>query len=395
MKVGYVVKSYPRFSQTFIVNEILAHERAGLDIEIFSLRSPRNEPRHASVTRVRAPATYLPPAEASAAELWAAVGELVQRRPLAWAAFAGCSGEPAGEVFQALVLARLALERSVTHLHAHFGNLATAVARLAAGFAGLPYSFTAHAIDIFHEKVKPEVLRRKLADAKGVVTVSDFNLRYLRRHYNGAAAGVRRIYNGLDLSDFTYAAPHDRPPLIVAVGRLVEKKGFSDLIDACAELKRDARKFHCLIVGNGPLEERLRAQVHRFGLSEHIELTGLRTQDEVKRLIQSAACVAAPCVVGEDGDMDGLPTVILETMALGTPCVATDVTGIPEVLHNGETGLGVPQHAPPALADALDRLLTAPALRLRLAERARALMTQQFDIHRNTARLRELFAGSA
>lgn len=395
MKVGYVLKCYPRLSQTFIVNELLAQERSGLGIEIFSLRAPRDEPRHASIARVRAPVTYLPPAETSAAEFWQAVAELVRRRPLAWAALAACSGEPAGEVFQALAVARLALERGVTHLHAHFGNLAAAVARLAASLAGLPYSFTAHAIDIFHEKVQPELLRRKLADACAVVTVSDFNLAYLRRHYGGAAAGVRRIYNGLDLAEFAFSAPHQRPPLIVSVGRLVEKKGFADLIDACAELKRRGRMFRCVIVGDGPLEAPLRAQVHRLSLGGEVELAGLRTQDEVRRLIRGAACVAAPCVVGDDGDMDGLPTVILETMALGTPCVATDVTGIPEVLRDGETGIRVPQRAPIALADGLERLLANPASGVSLAERARALMVQEFDIHRNTARLREVFAGGA
>jgi glycosyltransferase involved in cell wall biosynthesis len=391
MKIGYVLKTFPRLSQTFIVNELLAHEAAGLSIEIMALRPPRDEPRHASIARVGAPVTYLAGADACEGGLAAARAALLALRPQAAAALAAAAGEPDVEVFQALQVARLALERGVDHLHAHFANVATAVARLAASFAGLPYSFTAHAIDIFHHKVRPEILRRKLADAAAVVTVSDYNLRYLRERYGADAGAVRRIYNGLDMGDFAFARPLDRPPLILAVGRLVEKKGFPDLVEACAELVRRGRRFECLIVGDGPQEEALRRRIAALGLSGVVELGGLRTQDEVKALIRSAACVAAPCVVGEDGDMDGLPTVILETFALGTPCVATAVTGIPEILRDGETGLMVAQRAPAALADALGRLLDDGALRVRLAEAARALVERDFDIHRNTARQRALF----
>ncbi len=373
MKVGYVLKCYPRLSQTFILNEILAHERAGLDLEIFSLQPPRDEPRHASVARVRAPVSYLPPGEEAAP--------------------ADPSGEPGAAAQQARVLARLVGARGITHLHAHFGNVATSVARLAAGIAGIPYSFTAHARDIFHQKVVPQQLRRKLAEARAVVTVSEFNLAYLRQHYGADASGVRRIYNGLDLDDFAYAEPAERPRRVIAVGRLVEKKGFPDLVEACRILKRRGRDFHCTLVGDGPQEAQLRSQVAAAGLDACVELIGLRRQDEVKRLVQAAAVLAAPCVVGEDGDQDGLPTVLLEAMALGTPCVTTDVTGIPEVLGDGASGLMVPQHAPRALADALERLLDDRSLRIALARSARALMASEFDIHRNSARIRTLFAG--
>ncbi len=391
MRVGYVLKSYPRLSQTFIVNELLAHEAAGLSIEILSLRPPRDEPRHAGVARVRAPVHYLAGADACAVGLADARAALLALRPRAAAALAAAEGEPEVEVFQALQVARIALEHGFEHLHAHFGNVAAAVARLAAAFSGLPYSFTAHAIDIFHRKVQPDILRRKLSDAAAVVTVSEFNLHWLRERYGEAAGAVRRIYNGLDMAEFAFASPLDRPPLILAVGRLVEKKGFADLVDACAVLARRGCRFSCLIVGDGPQEQALRERIGELGLAGYVQLAGLRTQEAVKRLIRSAACVAAPCVVGEDGDMDGLPTVILETFALGTPCVATDVTGIPEVLRDAETGLMVPQRSPAVLADALARLIGDGALRVRLAGAARSLVEREFDIHRNAARIRVLF----
>lgn len=393
MRVGYVIKCYPLFSQTFIVNEILAHEAAGLDLEIFSLRPPRNEDRHAAVALVKAPVTYVPGPDIGAGELWSEIAAAAARAPDLGTRLAPAAGEAPGDVYQALVVARLAAERRITHLHAHFGNVATTVARIAGRLAGVPYTFTAHARDIFHQKVVPEKLARKLADASAVITVSDFNLHHLRSTYGAAASGVRRIYNGLDLARFGYDSPVQRSPMIISVGRLVEKKGFAVLLDACAILARRGRDFHCRIVGGGPLEDALRQQIARLGLEGRVELAGPRPQEEVVRMVQESAVFAAPCVVGADGDRDGLPTVLLEAMALGTPCVGTDVTGIPEVLHDGETGLMVPQHDAGILADALERLLGDARLRENLAASARRLMEGEFDIHRNAARIRAAFSG--
>jgi len=135
----------------------------------------------------------------------------------------------------------------------------------------------------------------------------------------------------------------------------------------------------------------LRRQIESSRLQSRVELAGPRPQSEVIALVQSAAVLAAPCVVGADGNRDGLPTVLLEAMALGAPCVSTDVTGIPEVLRDGETGLMIPQHDPASLADALERLLVNPTLRVQLAQAARRLMEAEFDVHRNAAHVRDLF----
>src|SRR5262249_8072450 len=155
------------------------------------------------------------------------------------------------------------------------------------------------------------------------------------------------------------------------------------------------RPFTCQILGSGELEGDLRAQVEQRGLAGKVELLGPRPQSEVIRTIQVAAVLAAPCVVGADGNRDGLPTVLLEAMALGTPCVSTGVTGIREVLREGDTGLMVPEHAPPTLAAAVERLLTDSALRVRLASRARGPIEEAFDIHRNAAEVRALFPFSS
>jgi glycosyltransferase involved in cell wall biosynthesis len=297
----------------------------------------------------------------------------------------------ARDVCQSLQLAREVRVKQIDHLHAPFASDAATVARLGARLAGVSYSFTARAKDIFHESVRPDDLRQKLGDAAGVVTISDYHLDYLRRTYGPLAAHVQRVYNGLDLDEFPYQAPRDRPARIVAIGRLVEKKGFSDLIAACDLLARRGCAFSCRIIGSGPLQADLQARIERAGLQKQVELVGPRPQVEVIQEVHCAAVLAAPCIVCQDGDRDGLPNVIQEALALGTPVVSTDVTGIPEVVRHGERGLLVPQRDPPALAAALERLLSDCELRVELAGRARRFMESEFNIHHNTARRRALF----
>jgi glycosyltransferase involved in cell wall biosynthesis len=238
-------------------------------------------------------------------------------------------------------------------------------------------------------------LRRKLRDAAAVVTVSDYNLEHLRGRFGADAGRVRRIYNGLDLHDLCYSPPDRRPPIVIGVGRLVEKKGFSDLVEAAALLRKRGREFRCEIVGDGVLRGALADQVRRLDLEGHVELMGALPRGEVYRRVASAAALAAPCVVAADGNRDGLPTVLLEAMALGTPCVSTPVTGIPELVREGDTGLIVGERDSGALADALERLLDDERLSRRLARSARALVEAEFDIERNSVALREVFGAAA
>jgi glycosyltransferase involved in cell wall biosynthesis len=386
------MKVYPRFSETFIVSEILAHEAAGQSLDLFSLR-PTADPRfHPALAEVEAAVTYLGARVPRGAGVWEQLAAARATLPAVDAHLDDLLREDVRDALQALELAVVVRARGIRHLHAHFGSSATTVARLAAKVAGITYTFTAHAKDIFHESVDPTDLRRKLSDAQRTVTVSDFNLAYLREAYGPAADRVERLYNGLDLDSFAYSAPVDRPPVVVAVGRLVEKKGFADLLDAMALLSRRGVHAHCVIVGTGEQETRLLERASALKLGGTVAFAGGLHQHRVKELVAGAAVFAAPCVVGADGNRDGLPTVLLEAMALGTPCVSTDVTGIPEILADGITGLMVAQHDPAALAGALEQLLGAADLRVRLAERARALIEADFDVCAQTARLRELFA---
>jgi len=391
-KVGYVLKRYPRFSETFVVNEILAHEAAGLEIEVFALRSNTDTHFQHAIADVRAPINHIRSGGIKAESLWSNLDKFAQEFPEKSDILQTATGYPAVEVFQALLLAQEIRDRGIEHLHAHFGTTAAGVARLASLLTDVPYTFTAHAKDIFHEYVDEEMLGRKIADAAAVITVSDYNVSNLSERFPQSSNKIRRIYNGLPLERYPYSAPANRLPKIVAIGRLVEKKGFSDLVDACALLAKSDVPFKCDIIGGGDLKESLHSQIQQLGLTDCVSLTGPLPQQEVHKSIRDAAVCAAPCITATTGDRDGLPTVLLESMALGTPCVSTAVTGIPEIIRDNETGLLIPEREPAKLATAIQKLLGDEPLRARLSKAARELFERNFSIDANTARMRETFA---
>jgi glycosyltransferase involved in cell wall biosynthesis len=402
-RVGFVVKRYPRYSETFIVREILAHEEAGLSVEIFALRPPNDSHFQELIARVRGRVNFLyMPAEGllpeplagatlTASHFWKALRQAGEVLPDVWAALGDVGDEDARDLYQALQLAIQVRLKNIQHLHATFASDAATVARLAARFADVPYSVTARARDIFHKSADLEDLRTKFRDAAGLITISDYHIQYLRDTFGPLADRFQRIYNGLDLEEFPYSPPDQRAAVILAIGRLVPKKGFDDLIAACALLAAQERQLQCRIIGAGPLWTELRAQIDRLALRSHVQLVGPLPQRAIIEEMRNAAVLAAPCVIDEDGDRDGLPNVIQEALALGTPVVSTDVTGIPEVVRDGETGLQVPQHDPPALAAAIDRLLLNRGLRVQLATGGRRLMEAEFDIRQTTRKRRAIF----
>jgi glycosyltransferase involved in cell wall biosynthesis len=395
LKVAYVTKRYPRFSETFIVNEILAHEAAGMTVEIVTLRPVAEAYFQGSLAAVRSPVTYVPERPAKPAHLWELLDDLRQGWPDAWQALARAEIVDPDDLFQALWVARFVRERRIEHLHAHFATVATTVARLVSLMTGVTYGFTAHAKDIYHDYPVDQQLRLKLRDAAYVVTVSDYNVGHLRATFGADAARVTRIHNGLDLERMAFSAPGARRPLILGVGRLIEKKGFDVLVDACRILADRGVEFRCRIIGGGECRGDLERQVSRLGLEGRVELTGPLPGEIVQAAMREAAVLAAPCVVGADGNRDGMPTVLLEAMALGTPCIATPVTGIPEIVQDGATGLLVEERDAGGLAEGLHRLLGDAVLRERLARAARQRIERDFDIHKNAARLRELLPHAA
>ena len=360
-RTGYVLKVYPRFSETFIVTEILAREELGDDLTIYALRPTTDSRFHPEIARVRAGVSWMP-RPFKACELWSLLTDSL----------------PDG-----VALAAAARADGVTHLHAHFASLAARIAWIASRLSGIPYTVTTHAKDIFHDGVDPVWLRRVCSDADRVIAISRFNERHLRTVLEGTGARICLRYNALELDRFPFRPPAPPAPgtalRVAAVGRLVPKKGFEVLLRALAALVDSGVEVTAVIAGEGELGDSLAALVRELGLGERVQLPGALTQSEVKALLNGSHVLVAPCVPAADGNVDGLPTVVLEAMACGTPVIATAVTGMPEVVRDGETGILLPPGDAPALARALRGLADGSVDPAPLAAGARGLIEEEFD----------------
>lgn len=357
VRVGYVLKRFPRLSQTFVLHELLELERRGVDVVVLAGRDGGEELTHPAVARLRAPVTYVGADAAGAAR---AVADAVTAHGLA-------------------------------HLHAHFAGWAARVADAAAAAAGVPFSLTAHATDIYRADVDAAALGALLARAAAVVTVTDGNVGVLRAM--SPAARVLRVYNGVDVAGIPPGPPAaDRTAEVLAVGRLVPKKGFDDLVRAVALLRAQGRDVAVTVLGDGPERAALGALATDLGVGGLVALRGAADGEAVAAAMRRAAVLAVPCVVTPDGDRDALPTVVMEAMAHGLPVVVTDVNGLPEMVADGVSGAVVAQRDPAAFAAALEGLLADPSRRDAFAVAARRRAEELFDLRRNVGVLADLYA---
>jgi len=396
--MGYVLKVFPRVSETFVINEIRAMERAGEDIAVFSLHhNPAGPVRHGILQDVHATTTYVDDALPDEAEVTPVRKRLAKEFKITHRKWDSLL--PRKYVRLAMRLAQLVEQQGIRHLHAHFASRATHVSALAAHLCGIPFSLTAHAKDIYHQDTDREALRWKIGQAAFTVTVTDYNLRHLREllaDRPGVADRVVRIYNGVELARF--GTRRDEAPesaRIVSVGRLVEKKGFDVLIRACAQMKAAGRSFRCEIIGGGDLEPSLRELISELDVGDVCTLVGSMSTEEVADYLRAASMIVLPCVVAKDGNVDALPTVLLEAMACARPVVSTRLSGIPEIIEDGRTGLLVEPSDTDGLANALGRLLDHPDQAAAMGQFGRDRAESLFDLHANAAKLRRLIYASA
>lgn len=400
-RVAYILKRFPRLSETFIAREILALERMGFEIAIFSMKVPLGQ-THPFIREIESPVIYLPRVSGrNLIGLLRANGESFLRRPAGYLrclfyALRRRSTESMEKFLLAGYISRYILDRRVEHLHSHFASGSTRLAKYVHMITGLPYSFTAHAKDIFSDRVSVKQLERRMTEARFVVTISAYNERFLRGITPDVMIHV--IHNGIPIEQFPLnngQAKREEKPIILSVGRLVEKKGMSCLIDACDELKKRGVAYRCLIVGDGPLRGELEARIERLGLEDHVSLEGAKLQDElIGGYFPRASIFALPCQQAKNKDMDGLPVVLEEAMAVGLPVISTTVAGIPELVRHRQTGLLVPPEDPGRLAETIQSLLADGSLREGLKSSARRLIENEYDIEKSSRRLAELFMES-
>jgi glycosyltransferase involved in cell wall biosynthesis len=405
--VAVVLKGYPRLSETFIAQEILALQERGLRQRIISLRHPTDRKRHPLHEAITAPVTYLPEyLHLEPARVWRA-WRTVRR----WPRYAEAKARWMADLKrdrtrnrirrwgQALVLAG-ELPAGVGHLHAHFLHTPASVTRYAAMLRGLPWSVSAHAKDIWTSPAWEK--REKLADCAWAVTCTGFGAKHLADMAEAGAAPRERVellYHGLDLGRFPPppsvqsardGAIPDEPVQILSVGRAVAKKGYDDLLEALALLPPDLH-WRFTHIGGGKLSKKLKHQAERLGLADRIEWRGAQAQDAVIAACREANLFVLASKIAKDGDRDGLPNVLMEAQTQALCCLATDVAGIPELIDNDENGALVPPGDPVALAARLEHLIRHPEERHRLGQAGAQNLRRSFSFESGIDRLARRF----
>ena len=381
LHVGYVLKQYPRLSETFILNEILGLEENDVDVSIFSLRYATEGRFHPATAAVKGSVHYLAnPDKTAFLDAFRALPELRLERLDQIFAFIDLlpAERRARLVLQAIEIAGAVNRSGIDHLHAHFLTVAAHTAHLVHLLTGVPYSVTAHAKDIYRNSVDWDIATRVAQDAAAVVTVCDANLRYLADRL-GTGCRLVRIYNGLGPQDQPTPVESRTAGLVLGVGRLVEKKGFDLLLRAVADLAPDHPDLTCVLVGDGDQRAALEAQAIHLGIESRVTFTGAQPQNEVAAWLRRAQIMAAPCRVGTDGNRDALPTVLLEALGAGLPVVTTPVSGIPEIIAHGEQGLIVECDDSAAFTTALARLLQDRQLLASMAAAGPPKLARDFD----------------
>ncbi len=387
VRIAYIVTRFPKLSETFVFREVLELRKQGAEVACFSIHRPLAEPLPVDAQHLLEETTYLWPPQP--ARFMSGVLKLAATRPRKFFGTLKLFMLRAPKNFRGLkrfalhflegaYLAHLCMQRGVEYIHAHFANGPSSVALAASALSDIPFGFTCHAQDIYSD---PLMLDLKINAAQLPLTISQYNREHLLNNYaleNPAKLRVQRV--AIDLTHFEpapMAAVKSDAPVILAIGRLVPKKGFIHLIRACARLAERGIAFRCQIIGEGPERAALQAAITAGNLEEKVRLLGAQT--DVKKYLQRADLFVMPCVLDESGDRDGIPTTLMEAMAMQVPVISTRVSGIPELVQHEQTGLLVPPAEVEALTQAICRLIVDEKLRQDLAREGR----RHIELHHN------------
>jgi colanic acid/amylovoran biosynthesis glycosyltransferase len=380
---AYLFERFPSFGQTFCYREVAELYRQGITPPIFSIRNPKDEPAQDWETRIVERVHYLPEEK----ELLDEVGRASKNGRLTSEIIAALDewGRRTDflRLYQAVYVGLRLQDLEIDHVHAHFAGMAARTAFWIAKFFPITFSFTAHANDIFAPRKFEIGLDKLVESARVIITETDYSEKFLRELFSERADRIHRVYNGLNLAEFGPANFSSDPPLIVAIGRLILKKGFANLIRACSLLVEHGRLFRCEIFGEGPLENQLRGQIEESGLKELVKLPGAKPQHELRERLAAANAFVLSSVPEAEGGMDNLPTVIMEAMATGLPIVSTRIGGIPEMVIDNETGFLLRPEDPPAVADAIEKVICDRSLGQRLGQAGRGRAQMLFSIEKN------------
>ena len=399
--IAYVNQCFPRLTETFVYREINALRELGFDVVTVANRGPVGEKLSAEAVDFVSETSYVFPLQwfsfvgahcvliaRRPCRYMTTLAFLATRRGLGWRGRIRTLAHFAGGVFLAARLRR----RGVEHLHAHFATNATTLALVMSRLLGVPFSFTVHN-NVFTDRL---LLREKLEAARFVVAISEFSREWVLR-WAHVSEDVRRkfhvVHCGIEIDRFAVASspPAGGLPRLVCLAQLAQRKGVPTLVHACGILHERGIQFECVIGGDGVEAPLLKRMIEEGGLRSVVRLVGTFLQEELSDFLERASLFVLPCRVADDGDMDGVPVVLMEAMAMAIPVVSTTVSGIPELICHETSGWLVPQQDPVALADALECLLGDAALAQRIGARGRDRVFEAFDLRKSALALDLLF----
>ncbi len=398
--VVYIVSLFPCWSEAFILNEIIEVEKSGINVTILSLKQPYEKTVHQNAKPYIKKTVY-------PSGLFGIIQSNVliilknKKTYLSNLKIILQNDSRFVTKIKEIITFFITIDfyrklnlKEINHIHAHWATYPALSAMILSRLSDIPFSFTAHAHDIFLDKL---MLKEKIESAKKVLTISDFNRKYLIALYGKTAEEkVSVVRCGIDVTTFNFNGFRERSGQIktlIAVGRLCDIKGFEYLVEAVRILIDETgnSNLRCVIVGEGDNNNKLAKLINRLRLKDYIELPGAFSQEELQKLLKQCDVFVLPSIVTDNGNKDGIPVVLMEAMATGIPVVTTDVSGLPEIAINIKTALVVPQKDAKSLAGAIERMLGDKELVLQLRKNARSFVEKQYDIRTNALELVKLF----
>lgn len=391
MKIAYIVSLFPCLSETFILREIEELSNLGYDITIFSLKSARKKKLRHEAARKYRHVTHYP----HILSFFIAILHPLKFIKLATKIFKYNKSnflyllKSFYIIPIAMQYAEIMKQKDIKHLHAHWATIPTSAAWIVNEITEIPYSFTAHAWDIWKNN---EMLLVKIKDAKFTATISGFNKKLLSQDLSRRTTNkINIVHCGIDVDKFNYSQPQPYKKLkIISVGRFVEKKGFIYLVKACRQLLDRGFEFECSIVGKGPLWKEIAELITTLNMENHVNLPGAMAQEILQEEFKNSDLFVLPAVKAGNGDLDGIPVVLMEAMALGIPVISTKVSGIPELIDNGKSGLLVDEKNVSQLADTIEQFSSFSNFNIKFAVAGRRKIEQEFNIKKSAYQMSDL-----
>jgi colanic acid/amylovoran biosynthesis glycosyltransferase len=397
-KILYLLHWFPAISETFILREIITLQNQGESIDIFSMNPSPDKIEHSEVEQFKGRLVTYKSGFISClgTHLYWIIKSPVKYFGILWLILSKISHSKTVTVSmrsfsKGLHFARFIKESEYRHIHAHFGNAPATCAWVIGSLLSIPFSFTLHAVDVF---LPDMLLVKKVQDAKFVAAISNFNIKYLSERFQNIDTGkITLVRCGIKPGEFRFrsASGVSKPVRLLSIGRMVETKGFRDLLDALKLLLKTRFDYQLTIIGGGEKLSEFKQYASDSGISDKVIFTGPLPQNDVRKHMENADIFVLACLVNEKGDRDGIPVVLMEALAMGIPTISTDVSGIPELVKNFDTGLVVPEKNPQALSDAILLFASENDLRKRLSVNGRRLVEEEFNIEKNASLLGKMF----